>query len=153
MELKLTRDEEAKVNYAGEYRSKEFFGYGYYSVRMKAIPRAGIVSSFFTYTGKSDGGNPWDEIDIEFLGYDMTRVQFNYFSNGVGGHEKWYKLGFDASKEFHEYGFKWTPDSITWYVDTVPVHNATQSIPVTPGRIMINAWIGLSEGEHNVSGW
>ena len=56
----------------GEYRSKEFYGYGRYEVRMKAIKNDGVVSSFFTYTGPSDN-NPWDEIDIEILGKD------NYF--------------------------------------------------------------------------
>lgn len=115
---------------------------------MKPSPRPGVVSSFFTFTNESYG-NPWDEIDIEFLGYDMTRVQFNYYSNGEGKHEKWYKLGFDASKDFHEYGFQWTADSITWYVDNESVHPATESIPTTPGRIMINAWIASP----SASGW
>ena len=51
----------------GEFRSKEFYGYGRYEVSMKPIKNDGVVSSFFTYTGPSDN-NPWDEIDIEFLG-------------------------------------------------------------------------------------
>lgn len=52
-----------------EYRTKEFFHYGMYEVKMKPIKNNGVVSSFFTYTGAADG-NPWDEIDIEFLGKD-----------------------------------------------------------------------------------
>ena len=35
------------------------------------------------YTGPSEG-KPWDEIDIEFLGKDTTKVQFNYFTHGRG---------------------------------------------------------------------
>ena len=83
----------------GEYRSKEFYGYGRYEVRMKAIKNDGVVSSFFTYTGPSDN-NPWDEIDIEILGKDTTKVQFNYFTDSKGNHEYLHDLGFDASEDF-----------------------------------------------------
>ena len=122
--------------YAGaEYRSGARFSYGYYSVSMKATKCPGVISSFFTYTGW-----PWDEIDIEFLGDDTTKVQFNYYTNGVGGHEYVYNLGFDASDDFHEYGFDWQEDSITWYVDGVSVYRATKNIPSAPGHIMMNLW-------------
>ena len=118
-----------------EYRSRNKFSYGYYSVSMKAAKCSGVISSFFTYTNW-----PWDEIDIEFLGNDTTRVQFNYYTNGIGGHEYIYELGFDASEDFHEYGFDWQPDSITWYVDGVSVYKATVSIPSHTGHIMMNLW-------------
>jgi UDP-galactopyranose mutase len=72
------------------------------------------VSAFFNYAQDKDGGT---EIDIEFLGYDTTKVQFNYYTSGVGCHEYLYDLGFDASKAFHTYAFKWAKDSIKWYVD------------------------------------
>ena len=126
----------------GEYRTNDFYGYGLYEVSMKPIKNKGVVSSFFTYTGPSDQ-NPWDEIDIEFLGKDTTKVQFNYFTSGKGNHEKLYDLGFDATEEFHTYGFRWAKDSITWYVDGKEVHKATESIPVTPGKIMMNVWNGI----------
>ena len=125
----------------GEYRTQEAFGYGMFSVSMKPIKNPGVVTSFFTYTGPTDG-TVWDEIDIEFLGYDTTKVQFNYFTNGVGGHEYLYDLGFDASGGFHTYGFYWGEGFITWYVDGTPVYTATENIPTTPGKIMMNAWPG-----------
>lgn len=87
---------------SGEFRSRSFFGYGKYEVSMKAIKNDGVVSSFFMYTGPSDN-NPWDEVDVEILGKDTTKVQFNYFTNGVGNHEYMYDLGFDASEGFHTY--------------------------------------------------
>nr|WP_302597472.1 glycoside hydrolase family 16 protein [uncultured Cellulosilyticum sp.] len=126
----------------GEYRTRQAFHYGMYEVRMKPIKNTGVVSSFFTYTGPSDN-NPWDEIDIEFLGKDSTKVQFNYFTNGVGEHEYVYDLGFDASEAFHEYAFEWQPDSITWYVDGVEVYKATENIPQTPSKVMMNTWPGI----------
>ena len=136
------------IPYAGgEFRSREFYGYGRYEVSMKPIKNDGVVSSFFTYTGPTDN-NPWDEIDIEFLGKDTTIVQFNYFTDSRGGHEYIYELGFDAAEDFHTYAFEWHKDKIVWFVDGAEVYTATDSIPVTPSKIMMNAWCG--EG---VDGW
>ncbi len=127
---------QTQTGFAGaEYRSREKYSYGYYSVSFKPAKCSGVISSFFTYTGW-----PWDEIDIEFLGNDTTRVQFNYYTNGKGGHEYVYILGFDASESFHEYGFDWQKDSITWYVDGRAVYRATKDIPTTAGNIMMNLW-------------
>lgn len=147
--MKLTIDDDAgAIPYSGaEFRSKDFYGYGYYEVEMKPIKNDGVVSSFFTYTGPSDN-NPWDEIDIEFLGKDTTVVQFNYFTDGRGGHEYIHELGFDAAEEFHTYGFDWQEDSITWYVDGVAVHTAEKNLPSTPSKIMMNTWPGTG-----VDGW
>ena len=124
------------VYYGAEYRSTAYYGYGYYSVCMKAAKGSGLVSSFFTYTNRP----VWDEIDIEFLGKDTTRVQFNYYVSGVGGHEYVYELGFDAAEDFHEYGFDWQEGSIPWYVDGAPIYRATQNLPSNPQQIMMNMW-------------
>lgn len=133
--MALTVSREGNSYYGAEYRSNDRYSYGYYSVSMKAAKGSGIISSFFIYTG-----DPWDEIDIEFLGKDTTKVQFNYFTGGVGGHEYVYDLGFDAAEEFHEYGFLWEPDRITWFVDGVEVYRAEVDIPSHPAQIMMNAW-------------
>lgn len=143
MQLIIDKDSKPKtVPYSGgEYRSRGFYGYGLYEVSMKAIKNDGVVSSFFTYTGPSDN-NPWDEIDVEILGKDTTMAQFNYFTNGQGGHEYMHELGFDAADDFHTYGFDWQSDKITWYVDGAEVHSADKKIPVTESKIMMNAWCG-----------
>lgn len=125
----------------GEVRTQQYFHYGMYEIKMKPIKNDGVVSSFFTYTGPTDG-TPWDEIDIEFLGRDTTKVQFNYFTNGVGEHEYVYDLGFDVSNTSHTYGFDWQKDHITWYVDGNPVYTATKNIPTHAGKIMLNVWPG-----------
>lgn len=149
MTLKIDHDiTPALVPYSGgEYRSKDFYGYGLYEVSMKAIKNDGVVSSFFTYTGPSDN-NPWDEIDVEILGKDTTKVQFNYFTDSRGNHEYMHDLGFDASEDFHTYGFEWKEDSITWYVDGEEVYTADTNIPSVPGKIMMNTWPGTG-----VDGW
>lgn len=143
----------------GEMRTYGYYGYGDYQVRMKPAKKAGTASTFFVCTGEYDLNpitnekNPWDEIDIEFLGQDTTKVQFNYFVNGVGGHEYMYDLGFDASEEFHNYGFRWAEDYITWFVDDKPVYRVEASegkpMPAASGRILTNYWCGTDEAK----GW
>ena len=161
--MKLTIDDNpvGSVDTFNEYlgaeaRSYQNFGYGDYEVCMKPVKKAGTASTFFLYTGPSEAenpeyddkgnlinGNPWDEIDIEFLGKDTTKVQFNYYVNGEGGHEYMYDLGFDASEDFHTYGFRWAEDEIVWFVDGEPVHRVrANSLPNTEGRILMNYWCG-----------
>lgn len=147
LNLTIDKDWTGKYSYSGaEYRTQDFYGYGYYETSMQAIKNNGVVSSFFTYTGPSDN-NPWDEIDIEVLGKDTTKVQFNYYTRSEGNHEFMYDLGFDASQGYHTYGFDWQPDSITWYVDGKFAYKATVNIPTTPGKIMMNTWPGTGVDE------
>ena len=171
-------DGEVEFSYtAGEARTQNYYHYGDYEVCMKPSSNPGTASTFFTCTGPYDTkfvldengqyvlddngqrltvNNPHDEIDIEFLGNDTTHVQFNFFVNGVGGNEYMYDLGFDASEEFHTYGYRWTETSIIWYVDGKPVYKVTtdktataagnirivDAIPQTAGRILANYWCG-----------
>ena len=143
MRITITDDESGEYNYlSGEYRSAINYHYGYFECSMMPIKADGVDTGFFTYTGPSEG-DPWDEIDFEFLGYDTTKVQLNYFTNGVGGHEYMLDLGFDASEGYHTYGFLWLKDSITWYVDGEPRYTVTENIPSTPSKIMVNTWPGI----------
>ena len=131
---------------SGEYRTIGTYGYGRYEVRMKAAKGSGLVSSFFTFNGPSERPRrPWDEIDVEILGKDTTKLQTNYFASGVGGHETLIDLGFDASLDFHTYAFEWSTTRISWYVDGVLRHSEDGSrgpLPTTPGKVMMNLWTG-----------
>jgi len=125
----------------GEFRSTDTFSYGKFTARMKAAKSDGIVSSFFLYTG-----DPWDEIDFEVLGKDTTKVQLNYFVNGVGHHEKMIDLGFDAATGFHDYTIEYGKGYIVWYVDGTEkyrVTGAASSLPSHPMKIMVNLWPGI----------
>ena len=171
-------DVEVEFKYtAGEARTQNYYHYGDFEVSMKPSSNPGTASTFFTCTGPYDTKfvldengeyvldengqrvsveNPHDEIDIEFLGSDTTHVQFNFFVDGVGGNEYMHDLGFDASEDFHTYGYRWEPDSITWFVDGVPVYKVTtdtsvkeaknlkvvEKLPSAPGRILTNYWCG-----------
>ena len=130
---------------SGEYRTNDLFSYGRFEARLKAVKNPGTVTSFFTYTGPSDG-QPWDEIDVEILGKNTTQMQTNYFTGGVGGHETVINLGFDASAGYHNYAFEWwNRGTINWFVDGVLVHQENGSrgpLPTHPQRIMMNLWPG-----------
>jgi len=131
-----------KLYASGNVASNATYGYGTVYGRFQAASGAGLVTSLFTYTG-SHVGNPHDEIDIEVLGKDTTKVQFNFFSDGSTGNEHTLDLGFDASQGMHDYAFSWTPDSISWYVDGILRYSVLASItalPTTPGQIMVNLW-------------
>ena len=133
--LSLVLDKGENGYRGAEFRTGAKYGYGFYSVKMKPVKESGVITSFFIYFGW-----PWDEIDIEFLGNDTTKIQFNYFTDGEGNHEYVYDLGFDASEDFHEYAFEWKEDSITWYVDGKAVYQATENIPSHAGHVMMNLW-------------
>jgi beta-glucanase (GH16 family) len=129
---------------SGEYRSNALYSHGTFNVRFKAAQGDGIVSSFFLYTDSWDG-HPHDEIDIEILGKDTTRMQVNYWTDGTGGHEAMIDLEFDAAADFHTYTIEWTSDAIVWSVDGAPVHTEDGShgaLPSHPARIMMNLWPG-----------
>jgi beta-glucanase (GH16 family) len=136
---------------SAEYRTNKLYSFGRVEARFKPFKAVGAMSgSLFTYTGPSDG-NPWDEIDIEFLGKDTTKVQLNYFTDGQGNHEKLLDLGFDAADDYHTYAFEWNAESIKWYVDGRLVHTETGTrgpLPTHPGRIMVNTWPGIG-----LDGW
>lgn len=125
-------------NYGVEIQSKETFQYGYFGGRMKAFKKDGTIQSIFTY---SDKKVEHDEIDIEILGKDTTKIQFNYYNDGVGGHEYTYDLGFDASLDFHDYGLKWEANKITWFVDFEPVYEVEAEVNCA-GHICANVWAG-----------
>ncbi len=137
---------------SGEYRTLGFYGYGCFEASFQPIARPGVVTSLYTFAGPYDnGGNgQHNEIDIEFLGYDTTKFQANFWTNDdayARGHEHMVNLGFDASQALHNYGFKWTSTGITWYVDGAAVYTVVDSaadptpkVTETLHKIMMNQW-------------
>lgn len=146
--LKLEKKSSHGKEYSsGEYRTNDTFGYGTFETNMIAAKGDGLVSSFFLYTG-----SPWDEIDVEILGKDTTKVQFNYYVDGVANNEAVIDLGFDASKGYHKYAIEYGEGYINWYVDGVwryGVNNRGlnapygKKMPSHPMQIMVNLWPGI----------
>jgi hypothetical protein len=150
--LEVRREKSGGLPYtAAEMQSAETYGYGLYETVMQPARGSGLVTAFFTFTG-AWFGEPHDEVDIEFLGSDTTKIHFNYFRNGKSIKPATFDLPFDAASKPHLYAFEWRPDGITWFVDGVALY-ATEAgdaaIPVTAGKVMFSAWTGKPKME----GW
>lgn len=150
--LEVKREEHGGLPYtAAEMQSGGKHHYGRYETIMQPARGSGLVSAFFTYTGPWFG-DPHDEIDIEFLGSDTTRIHFNYFRDGRTNQPATFDLPFDAASRPRLYAFEWRPDGVTWFVEGVPVY-ATQigdpRVPAAPGKLMISAWTG----NPGMAGW
>ncbi len=133
---------EAKDYRGAEYRTKNYFTYGRFEVRMKSAHREGMLSSFFTYND-SFPATPWNEIDIEILGRYTDDVQFNPITPGQVNHEVHYQTPFNPAQDFHTYGFEWAPTYVAWFVDGKEVHRQVgahiQALNL-PQKIMMNIW-------------
>jgi endo-1,3-1,4-beta-glycanase ExoK len=137
---------------SGEIRTGAFYSYGTYEVNMKAASGNGLITSFYTYTGPWENnpeGKNWDEIDVEAFGYDNTKIQVNYWTNGVQ-HPAVIDLAnipglqnINTSTSYHTYKFDWEKNGITWYVDNIKVHEEDGSrgpLPTHQQKIMMNMW-------------
>ncbi len=146
-----TASGEAQPFTAAEIQTAGKYSYGRYEVIMRPARGTGLVSSFFTYTG-SWFGDPHDEIDIEFLGKDTTKVFFNYFRQGRRGSPATLDLPFDAADADRLYAFEWTPEGVTWFIEGIPVYASPEGasdLPVAPGKIYMNVWPGAP----SIHGW
>ncbi|GGK38214.1 family 16 glycosylhydrolase [Salinarimonas ramus] len=127
-----------------EVQSTEVYGHGTYEVRMRASDAPGTLAAFFTYTGPYFG-DPHDEIDIELPGARPESVELNTWVDGddFGGPDE-ITPGFDASRDFHDYAFEWTPDAIRFFVDGEQVGEVTDpaQIPTSPGKIFLTLYSG-----------
>lgn len=125
-----------------EYRTKESFKYGKFEVSLKSPMREGILASFFTYNDNYPNTD-WNEIDIEILGRYSDDIQFNTITPGQKNHVSHYQTNFNPAKDFHNYGFEWTPEYISWFVDGVEVYRQTDGFVSTvniPQKLMMNIW-------------
>lgn len=154
--LKITRDPKEFQPYTGaELQRTRRYHYGRYEVVMRAAPGSGIVSSFFTHTD-AYFGDPHNEIDFEFLGYDTAMVQLNFYSGDGNMQGHLVDLPYDAAEAYQLYAFEWMPDHIDWFIGDQHVLRATEAstglpIPYRPSRLMLNVWSG-SERQYDWHG-
>jgi beta-glucanase (GH16 family) len=102
---------------------------------------------------------PRQEIDIEFLGKDTSKMLINIFYNpgpegtrleyGYRGTPTLVDLGFDAARDFHTYGIDWQPNAIRWLLDDdVAYQRMTWDptpIPDRPLQFNLNLWHSRSK--------
>ncbi|KAJ3417442.1 hypothetical protein HDV05_003306 [Chytridiales sp. JEL 0842] len=135
--------------------------YGVFTIPIKAIGEAGIITTFITM---SDRG---DEIDWEILNYKpRTPATTNIFWNrvlefGVRFDEHALPRG-TADGEFHDYTIDWNSERIIWSIDGTVIRtyrrsdslkDGTYYYPSTPSLIQIGAWDGGDSDSPGLSAW
>ncbi|MFJ3540202.1 family 16 glycosylhydrolase [Streptomyces sp. NPDC090109] len=138
---------------AAAIATRRSYLYGTFAARLRVPSGSGLVSGLFLHRN-----GPRQEIDIEFLGRDTTRMLVNVFYNpgapgtkleyGYRGTPLLVDLGFDASENFHDYAIEWGPDCIRWRVDGTVVHERhlwdPTPIPDQPMEFNLNLWNSVS---------
>ncbi|WP_265519659.1 glycoside hydrolase family 16 protein [Nitratireductor luteus] len=125
----------------GEIQTNTRFSYGTYEARIQAVAGSGMNTGFFTYIGPAHG-QPWDEIDFEFLGKDPSKVQLNQYVSGKGGNEKLVPVPGGAHESFNDYAFVWEKDRIRWFINGELVHevNDPDLVPSQASKIYLSLW-------------
>ena len=150
LQLTLREKKSAVRDYAsGALASTNSFIYGEFMATLCPAKGSGLVTGLFLHRN-----SPYQEIDIEFLGKDTTKMLINVFFNpGIKGTKLEYgyrgtpviiNLGFDAAKNFHEYTISWHRDAICWLVDGKEVFQRQSwgptPIPNQPLEFNLNLW-------------
>lgn len=100
------------------------FTYGYFEARLKMPVGKGMWPAWWML---KDGWPPEiDMLEILCSKPQMLHVNYHYGPawNQEKSHEQVLDLGFNASEDFHTYGFEWTPTYMKYYVDGVQVGHA-----------------------------
>lgn len=135
------------------------FLFGRFSAVIKPAATSGVVTGIFLHRD-----SPRQEIDIEFLGNQPTKMLTNvYYNPGQQGDRVDYgyrgspciiELGFDFSSDYHEYAIEWGADEIRWLVDGRVVHSrgnwSPTPIPHLPMNFHVNLWPSVSR---ELAGW
>jgi beta-glucanase (GH16 family)/GR25 family glycosyltransferase involved in LPS biosynthesis len=129
--------------------SGDSYLYGRFAAELRPSSVPGLITGIFLHRN-----GPRQEIDIEFLGKDTTKMLVNVYYNpgpegtkleyGYRGTPTQIDLGFDAAADFHTYEIDWQPNVIRWKVDGLVVHERTlwnpTPIPDQPLEFNINLW-------------
>lgn len=150
LELWVKREDMGVRKFSGgALTSNETYLTGRFEAVMRPSAVTGVITGLFLHRN-----TPRQEIDIEFLGKDTSKMLVNVFYNpGVNGSrlDHGYRgtpvlidLGFDASKSFHAYAIEWSLNRIRWFVDGVLVHERVNwnptPIPHLPMSFHLNHW-------------
>ena len=134
--------------------SRQTFLHGCFAAELRPSNVRGLITGMFLHRNA-----PRQEIDIEFLGRDTTKLLVNVYYNpgnegaklefGYRGTPTPVDLGFDASAEFHQYEIEWHQRFIRWRVDGRLIHERVlwdpTPIPDLPMQFNVNLWHSRSK--------
>ncbi|KAI5953131.1 UTR2 [Candida jiufengensis] len=128
--------------------STKYLWYGKVGATIKTSHGGGVVSAFILFSDVQD------EIDFEYVGYDLIHPQSNYYSQGMLNYSNSRNSSVNNTFEYyHLYEMDWHEDYITWSVDSVDVRTLNKNdtwndttkrydFPQTPSRIQFSLWPG-----------
>ncbi|WP_344785283.1 family 16 glycosylhydrolase [Microbacterium kribbense] len=139
---------------SGAIASVAPYRYGRFRAEFRPSKVRGLVTGMFLHRN-----GPRQEIDIEFLGKDTTKMLVNVFYNpgpegtkleyGYRGTPTVIDIGFDAAADFHSYEIDWQPEAIRWLVDGEIVYERAMwnptPIPDQPLQFNFNLWHSRSK--------
>lgn len=123
-------------------QSNFYIFFGIVEAHLKVSHGRGIVSSVVLQS------DDLDEIDWEWVGYDMNAVQTNFYGKGVEDYENGdeHKVE-NADSEFHNYTTHWTEEKLEWWIDGNLVRTLTyedadggDSYPQSPSNVRFGIW-------------
>ena len=120
----------------GEISTRDLYGYGSYSARMKLPNAPSSITGFFLYKAP----DLESEIDIEVFNDSTRRVMFTTYAGGRQTHTETMRLPFDPTTGFHEYRFDYSQESVTFFVDGTEMRSWNTGIPQTSMHLMVNSW-------------
>lgn len=129
----------------GGLGSREFRSYGLFVARIKPCAVKGSVSGFFLMNKWIENNWVHKEIDFEFLGKNPGKVQLTTHliqGSNVKFSTITLDLGFDYSKDFHEYAILWTKSEVKWFVDKRLIHTEKKYVPDEDLQIRLNLYVG-----------
>lgn len=130
--------------------STTYLLYGKIGCTMKSARDKGVISAFITFSDVKD------EIDFEFLGYNLTNPQTNFYSLGILNYTNVANsTTADTYANWHYYEIDWAEDKLAWLIDGEVIRTLNRNdtwnettdrydYPQTPSRIQFSLWPGGS---------
>lgn len=130
--------------------STKYLWYGKIGLNMKTSRDRGVITAFITFSDVQD------EIDFEFLGYQLTYPQTNYYALGITNYTNVKNsTTSDTFENWHYYEIDWHEDHIDWLIDGNKVRTLEKkdtwnetlhryNYPQTPSRVQLSLWPGGS---------
>jgi len=141
----------------GDLGDQQYRTYGLFRTRTKPSALKGSVSAFYIMNKWVATNWEHKEIDIEFLGMNPTGIQLTTHDFQNGGtvwksDSKTVDLGFDFSRDFHEYAILWRPDTVFWFADGKLLHKTGKYVPQVGLETRMNFYVGNPD-ESGVLQW
>jgi hypothetical protein len=145
----------------------EDIGPGRFEIRMKAAPRSGSVSAFWTYQYNTSNSleNGWNEIDIEIVGGgnggSFDSIWYTTWQKALSQNNKVYKFEDILLNDntWHTHTFDWYTDymgtgkaRIDWFIDGNLMYYTEKEVATKSGNLWLGVWrpsefAGLSQFE------